>query len=329
MSNFLKPTKIVSTALGLLVREMTLPALVWKQPVGDFAGAYNDTISVRLPAFVEARSRTLRGGAARTQDNLYERKIDLTLDTDIYLDVPITDEKLTLDIADFGAQVLNPMVAGLARKYESLLATTISGATYTNEIVYDLSSGDPYSDIAVAARGYLNNAFVPYDGRFIVCGSTIESEFLNSDKFIKANESGSDQTLREAIIGRVAGMTVVSSPAIDAEEAYVMHSTAFALTTAAPVVPAGAPFGASSTFGGMALRLVRVFDADAVEDRIILDAWTGSDAVTDNGHYDADPDAGGKFVPVSDPDNPVAGHTDSWMNDTAKLVRAVKVTCQA
>jgi hypothetical protein len=40
---------------------------------------------------------------------LYERKVDLTLDTDVYLDVPITDEVLTLDIADFGAQVLNPV----------------------------------------------------------------------------------------------------------------------------------------------------------------------------------------------------------------------------
>lgn len=329
MSTFLKPTKIVSTALGLLVREMTLPALVWREPVGSFAGSFDDTISVRLPAFVTASSRALRSGSARSQTALYERKVDLTLDTDIYLDVPITDEVLTLDISDFGAQVLNPMVAGLARKYEDLLAATISGAAFENEITYDMSSGDPYSDIAVAGRQYLNNASVPFDGRVIVCGSNVESEFLNSDKFIKANESGSDQTLREAVIGRVAGMTVYTSPAIAVDEAYVMHQTAFVLSTAAPLVPAGAPFGASQSYGGMALRLVRVFDADAIEDRIILDAWTGSAAVTDEGHYDGDPDNGGKFIPVSDPDNPVVGETDAWLNDSAKLVRAVKVTTQS
>lgn len=328
MSNFLKPTKIVQTALGLLVREMTLPALVWKNPIGSFAGSYNDTVSIRLPAFVEATSRTLRAGTARSQSSLFERKVDLTLDTDIYLDVPITDELLTLDISDFGAQVLNPMVAGLARKYETLLAATMTNATYENEITYDLSSGDPYSDIAVAGRAYLNNANVPYDGRVIVVGAQIEAEFLNSDKFIKATDSGSDQTLREAIIGRVAGMPVISCPALEVDEAFVMHQTAFVLSTAAPLVPAGAPFGASSSYGGMALRLVRVFDADAIEDRIILDAWTGSDAVTDWGHYTADPDANGKFVPGDNPDIPNIT-TDGWNADTNKLVRAVKVTTTA
>lgn len=329
MSNFLKPTRIVSTALGLLVREMTLPALVWKNPVGSFAGAFEDTISIRLPAFIEADSRVLRSGTARNQRQLFETKVDLTLDTDIYLDVPITDEQLTLDIVDFGGQVLNPMVAGIARKYETLLASTMEGATYANEITFDLSSGDPYSDIAVAGRSYLNNAFVPYDGRVIVCGSQIEEAFLNSDKFIKANESGSDQTLREATIGRVAGMNVVSSPALSGDVAIVMHQTAFVLATAAPVVPAGAPYGASSAYNGMALRLVRVFDPDAVEDRVILDAWTGSDAVMDHGHYDADPDLGGKFVPVEDPDTPITGETDAWANDDEQLVRAVLVTAVA
>lgn len=329
MSTFLKPTVIVQTALGLLVRELTLPRLVWTTAPDNFAGAFGDTISIRLPAFVEARSRALRSGSTRTTDALFERKVDVTLDTDIYLEVPITDEVLTLDIANFGAQVLDPMVGGVVRKYESLLAATITGASYENEIVYDLSSGDPYSDIAVAARQYLNNAFVPFDGRVIVCGSILEAEFLNSDKFIKANESGSDQTLREAVIGRVAGFTVVSSPAIAADEAYVFHRTAYALATHAPIVPAGAPFGAVSSHEGIALRTVRILNADVVEDRLLMDSWTGSSAVTDDGHYDDDPDDGGKFVPVADPDNPITGHTDAWANDTAKLVRAVKVTSQA
>src|ERR1051326_5349570 len=130
MSEFLKPTVIVSTALGLLVRELTLPQLVWRDPVGDFAGAFNDTISIRLPAFVNARSRTLRSGATRTKDQLFERKVDLTLDTDVYLDVPITDEHLSLDIVNFGVQVLNPMIAGVGRTIEDKLTDTITGASY-------------------------------------------------------------------------------------------------------------------------------------------------------------------------------------------------------
>lgn len=324
-STFLKPTKIVATMLGLLTRELTLPNLVWQDPVGDFAGTFNDTISIRLPAFINARTRTLRAGSARTQDNLFERKVDLTLDTDIYLDVPITDEVLTLDIADFGAQVLNPMVSGISRTVEDELAAVIGGATYENSITAVKSTDDPY-EIAVKARKYLNNAYVPYDGRVLVVGSDCEEWFLDSDRFIKANESGSTQTLREAVIGRVAGYTVVSSPAIDSDKAYAFHQTAYALSLRAPVVPAGAPYGASMAHNGFAMRLVRVFDPDAVEDRIVFDTWMGSAAVKDTGHYDADPDAGGKFVPVSDPANPITGHTLAWKNDTARLVRAVEIT---
>lgn len=326
MSTFLKPTVIVSTALGLLVRELSLPQLVWRDAVGDFAGAYNDTISIRLPAFVTARSRTLRAGTARSQDALYERKVDLTLDKDVYLDVPITDEALSLDIRDFGGQVLNPMIEAIARKLEDLLTTTITGATYENTISFVRSTDDPYKNVAVAARGYLNNAFVPFAGRVIVCGSELEAAFLDSDYFIKANEAGSDQTLREATIGRVAGMDVISSPAIPSDEGYVFHKTAYVMSQRAPVVPAGAPYGASESYQGLALRIVRVFDADAVQDRLVMDSWMGSQVVADTGHYDGDPDTGGKFVPVTDPANPITVHTDDWMNDTAKLVRAVKIT---
>src|SRR6266404_2008938 len=216
MSTFLKPTVIVSTALGLLVRELSLPALVWRDPVGDFAGAFNDTISIRLPAFINGRSRTLRAGTARTQDALFERKVDLTLDTDVYLDVPITDEQLTLDISRFGEQVLNPMVEGIGRTIEDKLVTTISGATYQSTIAFNHTTQDPYKDVAVPARTLLNQARVPLGGRSIVCGSMLEAAFLTSDQFIRADHIGAsaDQTVREGFIGRIAGFNVYSSPAI-------------------------------------------------------------------------------------------------------------------
>jgi len=328
MSTFLKPTVIVSTALGLLARELTLPQLVWRDAVGDFAGAYNDTISIRLPAYVAARARTLRAGTTRVQDSLFERKVDLTLDTDVYLDIPITDEQLSLDIRDFGAQVLNPMIGGITRKLEDELTSVITGASYVNEISFVTSTDDPYKDCILKARAYLNNAHVPFAGRSLVVGSDLETAILESAQFARTDHIGAsaEQAVREAQIGRVAGFDVYSSPAIPSDEAYAFHKTAYVMSNRAPVVPSGAPWGASDSYQGLALRTVRVFDADAVADRIILDSWMGASAVTDDGHYDDDPDTGGKFVPVTNPASPVTGHTDGWENDTAKLVRAVKIT---
>jgi hypothetical protein len=326
MSSFIKAERVVATALGLLLREVTLPAFVWRDAAGDFAGAKNDTISIRLPAYAPARTRSLRAGTPLTADDLYERKVDVTLDTDVYKRVNITDELLTLDIADFGAQVLNPIMLGISQGLEDLLADEITGASYENTIAFSSTADDPYSDVAVKARAYLNNAYAPSGGRVILCGSELESAFLDSDKFIDASRSGSTATLREAVIGRVAGFDVVSCPALPADEGYAMHRTAYVLSQRAPVVPAGAPWGAQQSFQGFAIRAARVFDPDYVRDQLVVNAYAGANVVTDFGHYDADPDAGGKFVPAENPDAPISGHTNDWENDAARLVRAVKIT---
>jgi len=326
MSNFIKAEQVVATALGILLREVTLPAYVWRDAAGDFAGAKDDTISIRLPAYAPARTRALRSGGPLTADELFERKVDVTLDTDVYKRVNITDEQLTLDIADFGMQVLNPILTGIAEGLEQELADAITGATYENTIAFVTSTDDPYKDVAVKAREYLNNAYAPMAGRVLVCGSALESAFLTSDLFVKANESGSSETRREAVIGRVAGFEVVSSPVIPSDEAYAFHRTAYVMSQRAPVVPTGAPWGASMSFQGFSMRAARVFDPDNVRDQLVMNSYVGANVVKDTGHYTDDPDAGGKFVPVTDPDTPIAGHTDAWKNDSDRLVRAVKIT---
>lgn len=330
MSDFIKATKVANTALGLLLRELTLPQLVWRDAGGDFRGAKGDTISLRLPAYAPARTRGLRSGAVRTKDTLHERKVDVTLDTDVYKDVGISDEELTLDIANFGSQVLNPVMVGIVLQLEQELVDTIAGAAYQNEIEFDPEKDDPYSKVAVGARQYLNNARVPSMGRALAVGSELEAAFLNSDKFVRADQSGTTDTLREAKIGRVAGFDVYTIPGIAPDKGYAFHKTAYVLSSHAPVVPEGAPWGASQSFQGFAIRTVRVFDPNEVEDRFVADSWIGSNVVTDEGHYDGDPDAGGRFLPVEDPANPAEdeseGGVEPWTADEARLVRAVEIT---
>ena len=45
-----KPTRIVDAGVAVLARDLTLPNLVWQNAAGDFAGALNDTISIRVHA---------------------------------------------------------------------------------------------------------------------------------------------------------------------------------------------------------------------------------------------------------------------------------------
>lgn len=289
----LKATRIVNAGLGVLQRELTLPQLVWKDAAGDFAGALNDTISIRVPAYVTSRSRALRSGTSRTRDSIVERKVDVTLDTDVYKDVTITDEELSLDIASFGEQVLSPIVRSVAMGLEDVLATEIANASYHNEIAYTYASGEPYADIAVAARRKLNEAHVPASGRALVVGSGVEAELLVADKFIRGDYMGGGNAMSDAHIGRVAGFDVYTSPAISPDKAYAFHKSAFVMSQRAPLVPAGAPFGASQSFQGLALRVVRVLDSSTINDILAADAWVGTNVVTDEGYFDAD----GMFQP--------------------------------
>lgn len=312
MSTFLKADRIVSTALGILRRELVLPALVWRDAAGDFAGAKDDTISIRLPAYAKARTRDLRSGATRTRDNLAEQKVDVTLDTDVYKDIRISDEELTLDIANFGVQVLNPVMAGVAETLEDGLISTIEGGSYAQSIAYSYSSGDAWKNLIVPARELLNKARVPQSGRVLAVGSGVETELLSTDMFVKANESGSTSALSDAVIGRKAGFTIVSVPGLKPDEAYAFHQTAYVMSNRAPVVPAGAPYGASQSFGGFAMRVVRVLDHDAIQDILAVDSWVGTNLVKDPGYFDAN----GRFVPTdATPGAPVTLATSASSDD--------------
>lgn len=311
-NEFIKAEKVVSAQLGILEREVVLPNLVWRDAAGDFRGAKNDTISIRLPAYANARTRALRSGAARTQDTLHQRKVDVSLTTDIYSDIPVTDEELTLDITNFGEEIINPVLAGVVRAYEDILVDRMESPSTTYQHAVAFNASNPHETL-VSARRKLNDSNVPQSGRSLVIGTGLEQAILNAEEFVRVDQSGSDSALRDAVIGRIAGFNVIVSNALAPYVGFAFHRTAFVLSSRAPIVPAGAPWGTTMSSGGFAIRTVRVFDPDEVEDRLITDAWVGTNIVQDHGTIDGF----GKFVPSVDPD--LENGTDLM------FVRAVKI----
>lgn len=287
---FLKPQVIAATALGLLQREIKLPGYVWTDAVPDFAGKFGDTVTIRIPASTTARRRDLRAtGAARniTMDELTETGVDVKLDTDIYSAVPVTDEELTLDISDFGGQILQPQIVAVAEGLEDDLVDCMQGANYRDTVT--LTTGSMY-DGAVDVRTALNDNRVPSAQRTVVVGSSIEAAFLKDPQFVRADQSGdsSNQAMREAVIGRVAGLTVVGSQALDPTEGYAFHRTAYIMATRAPKVPDGASFGQSTSYAGLAMRWLKDYDFTTTTDRSLVDAYAGFKAVDDGPVTDID-----------------------------------------
>lgn len=310
-NSFIKPEQIVAQMLGVLDRDTVLAQFTWRDlnPM-RFKGAANDTVSLKIPAYTTARTRTLRSSTALTKDGLTETKVDVTLDTHIYKLIGISDEELTLDIEDFGAQVTGPSASAVVREIDDAVATEMDLSA--PEVWVDLDEADPYVGI-VDARIALNNHNVPPAGRYLAVGSNVEAAILKSDRLSKFDQSGSSDALREAVIGRIAGFTAVSVPGLNPDVAIAAHTTAFPMAIVPPIVPQGATWGQTMQYRGFSLRVLRDYDPtgdNGPEDRLLVDTFTGIGTTMDRGTIDAD----GKFVPSTDgTDDPI-------------LVRAVKLT---
>jgi hypothetical protein len=219
-------------------------------------------------------------------DDLTETKVDVTLDTAVYSAVPITDEELSLDIVDFGAQISAPQIRAVAEGVENAVAAEMTGATYATTLTLDETN--PYKTI-VDARVALNKANVPMSERVLVVGADMEGIFLKSDELHQADKAGTDSALRDATIGRLAGFNqVVVSNALPTNVGFAFHKTAFVLGMRAPAVPDGATYGASRSAFGLAMRWIRDYDFRNVQDRSLFDTYIGTNVVADGPLYDLD-----------------------------------------
>jgi hypothetical protein len=302
-NTYLKASTIARASIGLLYRDLVIARTVWTDAVnpGEFTGALNDTVNLRVPARRVARKRTLRAGTAIVNDVSTEFSVPVKLDTDVYNGAPITDEELTLDITDFATQVLNPQVRAVVEGIEEEIADEIEGADYVGRNLLDPTNGafvvsgatDWYRVAARAAR-LLDDMNVPTSDRTLLVGGEVKEQITLDERFIRADSvgaEGANQLLRERTIGRIAGFNVVYSPFIGSNDAYAYHRTAFVLVTRAPAVPAGvafaqtrsagAPGGNVGSYGGLAVRWIRDYDYTNTTDRSLVNTWVGTATVED------------------------------------------------
>jgi hypothetical protein len=302
-NKFLKPTVIARATVGLLYRELVVARTLWTDAVdpGEFTGALNDTVTMRVPARRTARKRTLRAGTAIVNDTTNEFGVPVQLTTDIYNGAPITDEELTLDITDFAGQVLTPQVRAVVEGLEDEAVTIIEDATYPARLIVDPSDTEfqvagetDWYRVAARAAKLLDKELVPESGRTLLVGANVKEEIVTSDRFSRYDAIGPDNTdaLRERIIGRIAGFDVIATTSIDDDDAFAYHRTAFVLATRAPRVPQGATFGqlraaggaaqgAPQFYNGISVRWLMDYDYTNTTDRSLVNTWTGTAVVKD------------------------------------------------
>lgn len=300
-----KPEKFVPLALGAIQRELITPMVVTRVGNTTFNNALNDTVTIRvgeLRAVARDYEWRTRTAPIQMDDIQGGEGIAIKLDTHITSATSLTLEHLTLDDIDFTNEVLVPQATAVAGRLESKVIAALQAAPFKREMEVPAGS-DPHL-VAVEARRLLNaDKIAPKAGRFFLIGSDVEAEWLTSDRLSKYDSTGQTGTpaLRDAIIGRLAGIPVVVSETLPADFAMLLHRTALVLGNVAPVVPQGARIGRRTALNGMAMTWLQDYDADYARDRSLFHTFAGITSVQD------ERDANGVLLPEEQLTNNVRG----------------------
>lgn len=268
---------ISSVAVELLARTLVLPRTVTMVPGGEFAGSNGDTITVRVPQPSAAREQSTPGEDI-TFDDINEVPVDVQL-THVYHAKLVTDEELSLEIEDFARQITRIQVEAVARKAENELAAAMNAMTADAEVAAD---GSDVEDAILAAREFLGENDAPAGDRFLAVSPAFATFLLAVDKFTRVNESGSASALRDAILGRLYGFTVVESNALTGGTAVAYHRSGFCFANRVPVVPRGANDTATANAGGIGLRHIFQYVPTKLSDASVLSTFAGAAPVVED-----------------------------------------------
>lgn len=271
---------IAGLASALLTRTLTLVQTVARIPGNDFSGPNGSTITLRVRQPVLAREQ-VTPGATITFDDMLETSVNVTL-AHLYRATHVTDEDLSHTLEDFGAQVLQPLVAGVATGAEDELAQAMNGLTADPAIEFPLIP-DPAADEAVilAARQQLSEADVPAGQRWMALSPDIATRLLTIDKFVRVDQSGSPSALRDAMLGQLYGFGFVESNALTAGTAVAYHQSGFVFGNRTPVPPSSVD-SATSTESGVGLRVIRAFDTSVLSEAVAVSTFAGAAAVSED-----------------------------------------------
>ena len=194
-NTFLTPEVVANEALMCLQSNLVMADLVHRDYADDFVSV-GDTISIRKPAKFVAKNFT---GVTEPQD-ITEDRVTVKLDRFRDVTVAVTSKEMTLDIADFSAQVVQPAMQAIAQAIdEDLLLLAAEKAGFRKEGTPDAKD---LADIAALAK-HLDNAKAPIQSRSLVLHPEHKYRYALTENLSNVSYAGDNETLRDALLGKV------------------------------------------------------------------------------------------------------------------------------
>jgi hypothetical protein len=268
------PAQLGEVAIGLANSGFRLGQYVTRYTDKDFRAGGGRTAYLAVPGALTARSRALDDVTSSiVLDEITEQSSPVSLASHYYSAVPIGDAELTLEIQDFGRQVLAPQVDSIVDKVEKSIADAIAGVTPTGATY---SSAAP-SSAFVRGRRELRNRGVDVAVEPLVAfvGGNVVDDLLETESLSYA-KTGSADALRKGSLGALHGFELVESGSIGADEIVFTTRSGLYIATRSPIVPEGASFGAIVQKDGLSMRYLRDYDATKLVDRSVVSTFGGA-----------------------------------------------------
>jgi hypothetical protein len=198
-NTFLTPQIIAMEALAILRNQLVMADLVHTDYANEFVKV-GDTITVRKPATLLAKDFA----GSITKQDLQEQGITVKLDRFKDVSVALTSRQETLELKDFARQVIEPAMVALAQQIdEDLINFAFEKAQYS--VSAPTATPTDLKDIAGAGK-QLDKSKAPLQDRHLVLSPEHKYRYALTEILTKVNYAGSNETLREAMLGKVYGL---------------------------------------------------------------------------------------------------------------------------
>lgn len=273
--NIITAQPIAPLAVELLSRALVLPNTVLRTTSTDYSGS-GGTVTVRVRAPRLARQQVTRG-ADIIFDDIEEFSVDVSVGH-YYNASLLSDEDMTLDIVNFGGQVVEPQVNAVAQRAENELGAVLNAVP----LMASVSTEDARGAV-LDARQQLTEWNVPAGRRWLAVGPGFASALMDDPRIGTVDQSGTPSALRDAVIGKLYGFTVVETNALPSGTAVGYHESAAVFSSLAPVSPRGETASSTSTVGGVSLRHVVPFVPTKLSHASVVSTFAGAAPITEDG----------------------------------------------
>ena len=286
-----------------------LPQFFTMFPGERFKGALNDTLTFNTGRFTVAGEYEWRTRLNPVQlQRIGQTTATVKLDKHLIQAVPITNEQATMDIRQFGREIVVPQVEAMRVEINHQVMKALRAADFkvTN---LNATTGDNPFDVAVSAHLELQRAGVPEDGRFWIVGANAEEWLLRSDALTDPARGGSEALVRDNTLGKIRGFNVISgSSLVGPNEMYFGHKSGLLVANVAPEAPFNVPNSSRTSVDGFSLMGTLTYSDSYQSSVSTFSTFFGANSVNDelqldeNGlpvfNEDGDPVMTGKNVRI-------------------------------